>query len=80
MINMKHKLLYTPLSAGSLISFISCEDFLDEQPRGKAIAEKLEHYEGLFNSGALSSLSLDTDNYYFWKNDATKRLWLHLNS
>ena len=66
---MKHKLLYTLLSAGSLISFISCEDFLDEQPRGKAIAEKLEHYEGLFNSGALSSLSLDTDNYYFWKND-----------
>ena len=64
---MKSKILYTLFSIGVIFSFIGCEDFLDEQPRGKAIAIKLEHYEGVFNSSALSSLYLICDNYFFWK-------------
>ena len=38
------KLLYTLLSAGAFLSLTGCEDFLDEQPRGKAIAEKIEQF------------------------------------
>lgn len=62
----KHILLY------SIIGFLfccSCDNFLDKQPRGNAIAETTEHYNGLFNDVTFMNLSLGVAYYSYWKSD-----------
>ncbi len=61
------KILFIALSM--LLTATSCEKFLDVQPRGNAIAETTEHYNGLFNSLSLMNFVLDYNDYSYWKND-----------
>jgi len=37
----------------------SCDSFLDDQPRGYAIAEKTSHYEGMFNTTEFMNLNCE---------------------
>ena len=46
---------------------ISCDSFLDDQPRGNAIAEKTDEYDGMFNTTFFMNMSM-TD-YTHWLND-----------
>lgn len=62
---MKHNILTFLIS--SVLLFASCESFLDEQPRGKTVAETLEHYNGLFHDYAFSIC-----NYTDWCNPFMK--------
>ncbi len=45
----------------------SCDSFLDEQPRGIAIAEKTEHYNGMFNTNDF--MNFQHEDYAYWLND-----------
>lgn len=57
-----------------LLSFLlilsSCESFLDDQPRGNAIAETTEHYNGLFNSTQFMNFSVA--DYSMWAHPFVK--------
>jgi len=74
----KYMLLY---SIWSLLVWCSCDSFLDKQPRGSAIAESTEHYNGLFNSVEFMNLSLGVSYYSYWKSDEilfTPECYTHL--
>lgn len=68
--NMK-KIAY--IAAGCLLLsanlLSSCDSFLDEAPRGKAIATSVNEYNGMFNTTLFMNLSLSHDYYAFWRSD-----------
>lgn len=47
----------------------SCDSFLDEAPRGKAIAATVNEYNGMFNTTSFMNISLRNDYYAYWKSD-----------
>lgn len=46
-----------------------CNDFLDEAPRGNAIASKTEDYDKLFNDAQGFNMLLSEQYYALWKSD-----------
>lgn len=60
---------YLSYSLAALLFCGSCDNFLDKQPRGNAIAESTEHYNGLFNNVQLMNLSFSESYYSYWKSD-----------
>lgn len=46
-----------------------CDDFLDESPRGNAIAETTEEYEQLFNDSQGFNMLFAEQYYTLWKSD-----------
>lgn len=55
------------LLSANLLS--GCDSFLDEAPRGKAIATSVNEYNGMFNTTLFMNLSLSHDYYAFWRSD-----------
>ena len=47
---MKTKLYTIAMSLLAVITMVSCDSFLDDQPRGYAIPETTANYEGMFNT------------------------------
>lgn len=45
----------------------SCDSFLDDQPRGKAIAETTDQYEGMFQT--IQFMNMNMVDYTTWLND-----------
>lgn len=60
-------LLYALFS--SMLLLTSCNDFLDESPRGNAIAETTDDYEKMFNESQGFNLQLAEQYYALWKSD-----------
>lgn len=60
---------YIPLILATLQApfATSCEDFLDDQPRGYAIAQTTGEFEGMFNTSDL--MHFGTVDYTLWMND-----------
>ena len=46
-----------------------CDHFLDEAPRGNAIAETVEDYDKMFNASTIMNMSIADSYYAYWKND-----------
>lgn len=65
---MKPKKYYTLVLTLIFLSFTSCDSFLDEQPRGYAIPETTDSYNGMFNTTAFMNLSM-ADYTYFLNDD-----------
>ena len=49
--------------------FSGCDHFLDEAPRGNAIAETVEDYDKMFNASTIMNMSIADSYYAYWKND-----------
>lgn len=64
---MKAKYLLYIIFSGMLCA--GCDDFLDESPRGNAIAETTEEYEKLFNDSQGFNMYLAEQYYALWKSD-----------
>ncbi|MCD7941570.1 MAG: RagB/SusD family nutrient uptake outer membrane protein, partial [Bacteroides intestinalis] len=47
-----------------ILSMSSCDSFLDDQPRGNAIAETTDHYNGLFNT--ITFMNMTMADYTHW--------------
>ncbi len=63
----KVNLLYSLLLG--LFIFTGCDDFLDESPRGNAIAETTDDYDKIFNASQGFNLLLVEQYYALWKSD-----------
>lgn len=62
------KNIYNILFVSALaFSIVSCDSFLDDQPRGKAIAETTDQYNGMFQTTEFMNMSM-TD-YTTWLSD-----------
>lgn len=57
---MKNK--YLLLTAIVAIGLTGCKDYLDIKPKGKDVAEKIEHFDGLFNTTGMVNLSYSVVN------------------
>jgi len=53
----------------SILLFTSCDNFLDEAPRGKAIAQSVDEYNGMFNTTGFMNISLESQYYQLFKSD-----------
>lgn len=62
---MKKYILASLIAASFWTS--GCDSFLDDQPRGNAIAETTDQYDGLFNT--TDFMNLDMMDYTHWFND-----------
>lgn len=65
---MKHITTYLAAALAAL-TLSSCDDFLDEAPRGNAIASTVEDYDMMFNGSQIMNLLLFEQYYTYWKND-----------
>lgn len=63
----RNMLMHFVLVGGMLISAFSCDSFLDEQPRGYAIAETTNDYNSMFNAQPLMNMACE--DYTHWLND-----------
>ena len=41
----------------AILLLVGCKDFLDLKPKGKDIPETIDHYNGMFNSTTLTSIT-----------------------
>lgn len=64
---MKRNILRHLALAGLTLVVASCDSFLDEQPRGQAIAETIDQFDGLFNDSQF--MNMDMEDYTYWLND-----------
>lgn len=49
--------------------FTGCDHFLDDAPRGNAIAQTAEDYDRMFNASQIMNMMLNEAYYTYWKND-----------
>jgi len=56
----KIKVLPIALAALSMLLLGGCTDFLDVKPKGKDVAQRIEHYDGLFNTPAAAGFTYET--------------------
>lgn len=54
-------------SLGLLLLAAGCDSFLDEQPRGYAIPETTDNYNGMFNT--IQFMNMNMEDYTLWLND-----------
>lgn len=64
---MKSKYLKYISGAVLALALTGCDSFLDDQPRGKAIAETTDEYNGMFNT--IEFMNLSMADYNHWLND-----------
>ena len=65
---MKNLLYIWIVLAGTGI-FTGCDHFLDDAPRGNAIAQTAEDYDRMFNASQIMNMMLNEAYYTYWKND-----------
>lgn len=62
----KSYILLSCLGLGTM-TFAGCDSFLDDQPRGYAIAETTDDYDGMFNT--IEFMNMNMADYTFWLSD-----------
>lgn len=65
---MKRYKIFAIIPAAIMI-FSGCNDFLDEAPRGNAIAETVDDYEKMFNGSQNFNMLFFEQYYALWKSD-----------
>ena len=61
-------LLYIWIVLAGTGIFTGCDHFLDDAPRGNAIAQTAEDYDRMFNASQIMNMMLNEAYYTYWKN------------